>query len=114
MPLPIPETVLGSWLERWKRFSSASLPHAVQEVGQANLALSRYELRSGVIEYKEKWIGFTGKCRFRILSGDEFWVRLCNLLADYSFYCGTGYKTTFGLGQTRRFHEMDRTHPEPR
>jgi CRISPR/Cas system endoribonuclease Cas6 (RAMP superfamily) len=60
-------------------------------------------LNSTTIVYGDaKWIGFTGKCRFRVLSKDGFWVRLCNLLADYSFYCGTGHKPTYGLGQTRR------------
>ena len=29
-------------------------------------------------------------------------LRLVNLLADFAFYCGTGYKTTMGMGQTRR------------
>ncbi|GMV34424.1 MAG: CRISPR system precrRNA processing endoribonuclease RAMP protein Cas6 [Anaerolineales bacterium] len=103
MPLPIPETTLGSWLKRWDHFSSASLPQAVEELKEAKLALSRYELKSGAVQYKNAdWIGFTGLCRYRVLAKDEFWARLCNLLAEYAFYCGTGYKTTFGLGQTRR------------
>lgn len=103
MPLPIPETVLGSWLKRWNHFSPASLPRAVDELKEAKLALSRYRIETDTIQYKRAvWIGFTGRCLFRVLSGGEFWVRLCNLLADYSFYCGTGYKPAFGLGQTRR------------
>lgn len=115
VPLPIPETVLGSWLRRWNHFSSASLPRAVDELREAKLALSRYEgLNSTTIVYgTAKWIGFTGKCRFRVLAKDEFWVRLCNLLADYSFYCGTGHKPTYGLGQTKRSNEMDRKDPRP-
>jgi CRISPR-associated endoribonuclease Cas6 len=112
MPLPIPETVLGSWLRRWNLFSSASLPRVVDELKEAQLALSRYKIETSTVHYERaKWIGFRGNCRFRVLSGDEFWVRLCNLLADYSFYCGTGYKTTYGLGQTRRLDEMDRENP---
>jgi CRISPR-associated endoribonuclease Cas6 len=103
MPLPIPETTLGSWLTRWNRMSSASLPRAVEELKEARLALNRYTLATNVAQYKDAtWIGFTGDCRIRILSKDEFWLRLCNLLSDFSFYCGTGIKTTFGLGQTRR------------
>lgn len=103
MPLPIPETVLGSWLRRWNQFSSASLPRAAEELREASLALSRYELKSAAAQYKNAtWVGFTGACRYRVLAKDEFWVRLCNLLAEYAFYCGTGYKTTYGLGQTRR------------
>ena len=29
-------------------------------------------------------------------------LRWVNLLTDFAFYCGTGYKTTMGMGQTRR------------
>jgi CRISPR-associated endoribonuclease Cas6 len=103
MPLPVPETVLESWLRRWNKLSTASLPRVVDELKEARLALNRYALQSQVAQYKNAtWIGFTGDCRFRILAKDEFWLRLCNLLADFSFYCGTGAKTAFGLGQTRR------------
>jgi CRISPR-associated endoribonuclease Cas6 len=108
-PLPLPESVFGSWLSRWNALASASLPQAIRELGTARLALSRYKLETQVIHYdKATWIGFAGVCRFRILSDDEFWLRLCNLLADFAFFCGTGVKTTFGMGQTRRVHEMDR------
>jgi CRISPR-associated endoribonuclease Cas6 len=102
MPLPIPENVLGSWLKRWNHFSAASLPRAVKELHEAKLVLSQYKIESTSIAYRGTLIGFTGTCLFRILSRDEFWVRLCNLLAGYSFYCGTGYKTAYGMGQTRR------------
>ena len=84
----------------------------MNEIKDANLALSQYEIKSGAIQYKmATWIGFSGKCRFLILTNDEFWVRLCNLLADFSFYSGTGYKPTFGLGQTKLLYEMDRKNP---
>jgi len=103
MPLPVPEIALESWLKRWNKLSTASLPRAVEDLKEARLALNRYALQTQVVQYKNAtWIGFTGDCRFRILTDDEFWLRLCNLLADYAFYCGTGAKTTFGLGQTRR------------
>lgn len=102
MPLPVPESVLGSWLRRWNHFSSAGLPRAAEELQEARLALSRYKIETDSIHYRDTLIGFIGTCRFRVLAGDEFWVRLCNLLADYAFYCGTGYKTAYGLGQTTR------------
>jgi len=109
VPLPIPKTVLKSWLNRWNKYSSASLPRAVKELKDARLALSFYALSTSPLHYKDTknnsditWIGFMGRCRFRVLAKDEFWLRLCHLLADYSFYCGTGKKTSFGMGQTRR------------
>jgi CRISPR-associated endoribonuclease Cas6 len=32
---------------------------------------------------------------------DEALLRRVNVLANFAFYCGTGYKTTMGLGQTK-------------
>lgn len=104
MPLPLPETVLSSWLRRWNFFSPANLPRAVEDLREAKLALSRYELRTEKVIYKNAtWIGFAGTCQYRALSGDAFWNALCHMLAEYSFYSGTGHKTTYGLGQTRGY-----------
>lgn len=108
LPLPIPEMVLGSWLERWNRFSSAGLPREMGQLEQARLALSRYKLETRAMHYdKAAWIGFAGRCRFRVLSDDEYWLRLCSLLADFAFFCGTGAKTSFGMGQTRMMHNHE-------
>ena len=30
-----------------------------------------------------------------------------NALADYAFFCGTGHKTTQGMGQTRRLDRWE-------
>ena len=107
VPLPVPETVFGSWLDRWNAFSNARLPRDSGDMAQAGLVLSRYKLETQVVHYKEaSWIGFTGNCRFRVVSKDEYWVRLCSLLSSYAFYCGTGAKTSFGLGQTKGTHEL--------
>lgn len=110
VPFATPDLVFRFWLRRWNLFAGASLPQAVKDLKQARVILSRYQLGTAVFHYDEaKWIGFTGRCHYRVLAEDEFWVRLCNLLADFSFYCGTGKSTTFGMGQTRRIYEMDRT-----
>ena len=33
---------------------------------------------------------------------DEEMLKQVNVLADFAFYCGTGYKVTMGMGQTRK------------
>ncbi|HIE26026.1 TPA: CRISPR system precrRNA processing endoribonuclease RAMP protein Cas6 [Candidatus Poribacteria bacterium] len=33
---------------------------------------------------------------------DDGMLKQVNVLADFAFYCGTGYKVTMGMGQTRR------------
>ena len=116
VPLPNPKTVVSSWLTRWNKFSRESgvnLPERLKELKaselkEAKLVLNRYALETTTFQYKPiKWVGFTGKCYYRVLAKDEFWMRTCQLLADFSFYCGTGKNTSFGLGQTRKINELD-------
>jgi CRISPR-associated endoribonuclease Cas6 len=105
LPLPIPEFVFDSWLRRWNKFAGVALPRKVTSMREAKLTLNQFdELKTQPVQLPDElMIGFTGRCRFRLLAKkDEFWARLGNLLADFSFYCGTGAKTTVGLGQTKR------------
>lgn len=102
LPLPVPDKLLGSWVERWNSFSPVGLTQEVRPFAQDILALSRHELSTQVVHFgKRTIIGFTGWCIFRILSKDPYWLRLVHTLANYSFYCGTGVKTSCGMGQTR-------------
>jgi CRISPR-associated endoribonuclease Cas6 len=36
------------------------------------------------------------------MNSDVDKLKALNALADFAFYCGTGAKTTMGMGQTRR------------
>ncbi|MFZ5903693.1 MAG: CRISPR system precrRNA processing endoribonuclease RAMP protein Cas6 [Chloroflexota bacterium] len=102
-PLPAPLRVFDSWLTRWMQFSPIKTPYGVSNLDHARVAISEYDLKTHGVKYAEAmWIGFTGYCHFRIFSTDVGTVKLANLLADFAFYCGTGAKTSFGLGQTRR------------
>ena len=72
--------------------------------------LTSVESKSRMLDFgKHKAIGFVGSCAYQFFverqsdgKGDTEMLRLANLLADFAFYCGTGYKTTMGMGQTRR------------
>jgi CRISPR-associated endoribonuclease Cas6 len=69
--------------------------------------LANYKLDTHILHfngYQEK--GFEGQCQLELpaeINADE--VKAINALADFSFYCGTGAKTTMGMGQTRRYYE---------
>jgi CRISPR-associated endoribonuclease Cas6 len=103
LPFPLPELVFDSWLQRWNAFSPVGLPEQVKNFAQAGLAVSRFRLESRAVRYGSALtIGFVGECSFRLLVDDPYWQRLADTLAAYAFYCGTGHRTTVGLGQTRR------------
>jgi CRISPR/Cas system endoribonuclease Cas6 (RAMP superfamily) len=51
------------------------------------------------------FVGFVGQVTFAITQArklDQAIVWQLNALADYAEFCGTGRKTTQGMGQTRR------------
>lgn len=114
-PFPLPRAVFLQWLEKWNAFSPLTFPGEVLDFVERHLAVSRYRLESQVVKFGETmFIGFTGRCSYRVLAEDPYWLRVLHALASFAFFCGTGAKTSFGLGQTRRMYEMDRKDSEPR
>jgi CRISPR-associated endoribonuclease Cas6 len=102
LPLPLPGLVFDHWLSKWNRFAPLSLHPDVKRFADECLAVSRYRLRSRVVRFgPATFIGFVGRCSFRALRRDPYWLRLLHTLAAYAFYCGTGHKTTMGMGQTK-------------
>jgi len=108
VPLPEPFLVFQSWLLRWNAFAPESLSFniALLDIVLAHVAIEAHRMRTYVVTYAEigQVIGFVGKVRYRVLDsyklGSEY-LRALNALADYAEFCGTGHKTTHGLGQTR-------------
>jgi CRISPR-associated endoribonuclease Cas6 len=112
-PLPDPVLVFTSHCARWNAF----VPEALQ-IGEAwsdwvaqHVAVSRFELNSQVFHFGDhQQIGCVGQVQYVVVGTgrevDEGRGPL-NALADYAFFCGTGHKTTQGMGQTRRLDRWD-------
>jgi CRISPR-associated endoribonuclease Cas6 len=107
-PLPDPVLVFASYHARWNAFAPAELQidAAWDEWVRDSVAVSRFELKTEVVRHKEfSQIGFVGVVQYSV-AGKHADVRAgigpLNALADYAFFCGTGHKTTQGMGQTRR------------
>lgn len=100
---PEPTLVFGSYLSKWQQFS----PHKIDESiakSFSKIITARYKLATRILHFASyQETGFEGNCTFE-LSDDlpEDTVKTLNALADFAFYCGTGAKTTMGMGQTRR------------
>lgn len=102
LPVPLPDLIVQGWLARWNAFSGVSLPDEVYRYALECLAISRYNLHTEAVRHgKATLIGCVGTCSYYALNADPYWLRLTHTLAAYSFFCGTGHKTTQGLGQTR-------------
>ncbi|MEG3978820.1 CRISPR-associated endoribonuclease Cas6 [Microcoleus sp. herbarium8] len=106
-PLPVPENVFYSYLRRWNNFSGVIFDQAeFMNWIDENVIISRHKLESHKVAAGKKGMvtGFTGAVEFAIgRSGQNRpdFVQLFYALGRLAPYCGTGHKTTFGLGQTR-------------
>jgi CRISPR-associated endoribonuclease Cas6 len=108
---PEPVDLWASFRRSWNLYAPAVLQLAepawldLQKFIEQRVLVTDYELQTATLRfpnYLQK--GFTGFCAYKI-SGTEAAVssQAAQLaaLAEFSLYCGTGYKTTMGLGQTR-------------
>jgi len=107
LPLPVPSNIFHSYLRRWNDFSGMafdqeSFLHWIDEVifvSDLDIAATKT-----TVGKRGSVTGFTGYVEFGIdrkaQTQPEF-ERLLQALIKLAPYCGTGHKTTFGLGQTK-------------
>ncbi|MEG4043238.1 CRISPR-associated endoribonuclease Cas6 [Microcoleus sp. Pol17_C1] len=106
-PLPVPENVFHSYLRNWNNFSGVKFDQTefLNWIDE-NAIISRHNLESQKVAAGKKGMvtGFTGAVEFglgRSAHNRPDFVQLFYALGRLAPYCGTGHKTTFGLGQTR-------------
>jgi len=104
LPMPLPDLVYGGLVDKWNDFAPVALAEEARRFGEECLAISRYRLSTRAISTKGSaiQIGFVGRCQYTALNRDRYWLSVIQLLTDYAFYAGVGYRTTAGMGQVRR------------
>ena len=100
MPFPLPRLLWRSWAARWDAFSKVRLG-GFEEWAEEFIVPARFRLKSRTARVGgATLVGVVGECEYRILRPDCLEARVAAMLALYSGYCGTGQKTTMGLGVT--------------
>lgn len=109
MPLPVPHSVFRSWLSRWNDFAApaSGFSESLLDVIHEHVAISGISSLQTVTHDlgRSSPVGFVGEVTFVITRSEslnEGVVKRLNALAQYAEFCGTGRKTTQGMGQTRR------------
>ncbi|KYC43793.1 CRISPR-associated protein Cas6 [Scytonema hofmannii PCC 7110] len=107
LPLPVPVNVFHSYLRRWNDFSGISVDQdAFLTWVDDNVLINRCQVTTVKVLAGKKGAvtGFTGSIELSLTKEaaqqPEF-QQLFYALGKLAIYCGTGHKTTFGLGQTR-------------
>jgi CRISPR-associated endoribonuclease Cas6 len=119
LPLPIPRLCFQSWLHRWdehaptpffpdKAARNAFLAEVV--AGQVSVTYSHLRLLQQPLYFdgtRTREQGFVGTCRFAVRAAKipPQYRKVLATLARYSFFTGTGRKTTMGMGMTRRIEK---------
>lgn len=107
LPLPWPVNVFHSYLRRWNEFSGMpSDDETFLAWVDESVLINRHQLESVKVAAGKqgKVTGFLGAVEYSLTSEatkQRHFQRLFTALGQLAPYCGTGHKTTFGLGQTR-------------
>jgi CRISPR-associated endoribonuclease Cas6 len=117
LPLPEPSTIFQSWLSRWNDFSPdhVRLPASLLDTVYKHVgvvAIDHLHTQQHDLGYSRP-VGFVGRVTLVITHADRYYQAdawQLNALADYAEFCGTGRKTPYGMGQTRRLRPAERSH----
>ncbi|WP_346291404.1 CRISPR-associated endoribonuclease Cas6 [Sphaerothrix gracilis] len=107
LPLPWPANVFHSYLRRWNHFSGESVDQdAFLDWIDNHVIIQRHHLESQKVAAGKRGsvTGFVGAIAYslaRRAAEQPDFQTLFYTLTQLAPYCGTGHKTTFGLGQTR-------------
>jgi CRISPR-associated endoribonuclease Cas6 len=103
------ERCYQSWINKWNAFAPIKLDKTevlafIADHGQ----VMRVTAKSRALNFgRHTEVGWVGTCACVFYPEDSLdaeLLQIANCLANFAFYCGTGYKTTMGMGQTRRVH----------
>jgi CRISPR-associated endoribonuclease Cas6 len=115
LPLPIPRLCFQSWLNSWDEHApcpfftdKAERKRFLEEVVEGHVSVDFSQLRTAEQTFyfdghRTRERGFTGLCRLAVRSAktSPHHRKILGTLARYSFYAGTGRKTTMGMGVTK-------------
>ncbi|MCG8362706.1 MAG: CRISPR-associated endoribonuclease Cas6 [Pseudanabaenales cyanobacterium] len=107
LPLPWPTNVFHSYLRRWNDFSRYPVDQAdFLDWIDEYVIIQRHQLESVKVAAGKRGsvTGFVGAITFGLAQPAAMDPEFCQLfyaLTQLAPYCGTGHKTTFGLGQTQ-------------
>ncbi len=110
--LPDAALVFGSYLTRWNAFAPAAMhvDESWPEWVKQTVAVARFRLESREVRFRDhSQMGCLGVVDYEVIrpvQSTDLALTVFNVLGDYAYFCGTGHKTTQGMGQTRRLRNF--------
>ena len=100
-----------SWVNKWNAFAPMQIDKdKLLDFVTCHAGLTAVDSKNRSLDFgRHRVLGFVGSCAYQFFTerqsmdaSDLETLRWVSTLTDFAFYCGTGYKTTMGMGQTRR------------
>lgn len=105
--IPEPFRCIQGYLRKWNAFSPLPMQtEQLLEYVKEHISTEWTQLQPGNTDFRNFYErGWIGRVKWKAEGRDPFLLRMVNALANYAFYCGTGMKTTQGMGQTVRIYQ---------
>jgi hypothetical protein len=110
LPLPVPEVLFLSLLQRWQAWGGIDLGPAAEETVARCAAVRRHRLQSVVVQMEGRFTAFTGVAEFTLIQPPPGYAGLLAALGAFAEFAGAGQKTAMGMGCVR----ADPLEPAPR
>ncbi|MCS7071203.1 MAG: CRISPR system precrRNA processing endoribonuclease RAMP protein Cas6 [Anaerolinea sp.] len=114
VPLPLPEYVFGSLIDRWTAFAPIPLDEGLRAFVNEQVAVVDFEGRTRTISLERanrgQHIGFTGRATFHARSGEQPYLMQWHALGLFAAFSGVGKHSTIGLGQVKK---LIQSHSQP-
>jgi len=103
IPVPLPELVFNSLLDRWNALAPLAFPAEARRYAAECLAISRYRLETRGVPLKNGGlrVGAVGSILYTALNYDRYWLSVLHTLAAFALFAGVGAGVSMGLGQCR-------------
>lgn len=89
-------------LRKYNKYSAYKLDESLIHEFE-NIVVKEDKTKLRKVQMKNGYfIGFTGNLTIEIQSENIELIKMINILSEFAFYAGVGYKTTMGLGQVKR------------
>lgn len=104
--LPLPELVFGSLARTWNTYAPAPLrmnAKALERYSAEHVVIKQIaHLQTRMLNFSgHPQIGFVGRVTYGLMGENDIARLQLNVLADFAFYSGVGYKRAMGMGQCR-------------
>lgn len=105
MPLPVPERVFSSLIDRWQLFSDVPLHPDLRAWIRENVGVWQHRIQTRHIHAERanqgQYAGFVGQVTYELVERTSPFAQQVEALARFATFSGVGIRTTTGMGQTQ-------------